>query len=119
MTASAASQPAHSASASVTYVVADILPPSAPSSLTAAADSKRKLIRLSWTAATDNVGVAGYQVFRNGSLAATVAGTAWTDYAYTAGAMYTYTAVAYDAAGNLSAPSSGVTITLGNGGRRK
>jgi hypothetical protein len=112
-------QPVHSASASATYAVADILPPSVPSGLTAAVDSKRKLVRLSWTPATDNVGITGYRVFRNGSLAAAVAGTAWTDYVWTAGASYTYTVVAYDSAGNVSGASNSATVTISAGGRKK
>ena len=44
----------------------DITPPTAPTGLTATGVSTTQ-INLSWTASTDNVGVTGYRVFRNGT----------------------------------------------------
>ncbi|MEO3856951.1 discoidin domain-containing protein [Acrocarpospora sp. B8E8] len=67
-------------------------------------------IRLTWTASTDNVGVTGYDVYRNGAVAASVAGNVLT---YTdnqpATATVTYHVRAKDAAGNLSGESNSVT----------
>jgi hypothetical protein len=94
----------------------DGIAPSAPSALTASVNQKRKQIALSWKAASDNVGVAGYRVWRNGTLAATTTTTGWTDQAWSAGATYTYSVSAYDAAGNMSAPGSTATVTLPGGG---
>src|SRR3989344_1612237 len=48
----------------------DILPPSAPTGLTATAVSSSQ-INLSWNASTDNVGVAGYRIYRGGTQIAT------------------------------------------------
>ncbi|MFG1818647.1 discoidin domain-containing protein [Kribbella sp. NPDC049174] len=67
-------------------------------------------IRLTWTAATDNVGVTGYDVYSNGQLRTTLAGNVLT---YTdnqpASASVSYFVRAKDAAGNQSANSNTVT----------
>jgi len=65
-------------SASVTVTVnnssTDITPPTVPTGLTAGAASSSQ-ISLSWNASTDNIGVTGYQIFRNGIKLATSAST--------------------------------------------
>jgi cellulose 1,4-beta-cellobiosidase len=71
---------------------------------------------LSWSASTDNVGVAGYRVYRNGVQVGTASGTTFTDTGLSAATQYTYTVAAYDAAGNVSAQSSGITATTSAGG---
>ena len=68
------------------------------------------LVSLSWNAVTDNVGVAGYRVYRNGALAATVVQPTWGDKGLANGALYTYSLVAFDASGNQSAPSTPLTV---------
>jgi hypothetical protein len=88
---------------------ADTTPPSAPSSLVATTAADR--VGLSWTAATDDVGVAGYRLFRDGSLVKATTDTSWTDTAVTAGVTYSYRVEAYDAAGN-SASSALVSATV-------
>jgi hypothetical protein len=87
----------------------DNTPPSAPSSLVATTAADR--VGLSWTAATDDVGVAGYRVFRDGSLVKTTTATSFTDTAVTPGVTYSYRVDAYDAAGN-SASSALVSATV-------
>ena len=72
---------------------------------------KTLIAKLSWAGSTDNVGVAKYGVYRDGSLLAWVAGTAYSDTSTTLGGIYTYTVVAIDAAGNTSAASASVTLT--------
>ena len=67
-------------------------------------------VSLTWTASTDNVGVAGYHVYRSidgtqGPIVATVTGTAWVDSTVTQGVRYTYAVAAFDAAGNVSSRS--------------
>jgi chitodextrinase len=85
--------------------------PTQPTSLTATAlDASR--ISLSWGASADNVGVAGYRVFRNGTLAATVTSTSWTDSGLSASTTYGYQVVAFDAAGNTSTAASASATTL-------
>jgi hypothetical protein len=84
----------------------DTNPPTVPTGLTATATSAFS-VQLGWTASTDDVGVAGYDLFRNGSLLASVAGdvTSYTDAGVQAGQTYAYTVRARDASGNVSAPS--------------
>jgi hypothetical protein len=114
-------EPMHTSSASATFAVtpaADTTAPTAPSSLAATPNQKLKQIRLSWSAASDNVGVAGYRVWRDGAIVASPTGTGWSDSAVTAGQTYTYAVEAYDAAGNRSALSNSVTGALSGGKRR-
>jgi chitodextrinase len=80
---------------------------------------KSKQVTVSWTAASDNVQVTGYRVWRNGTMVALSASTRWTDPSTSSGVTYTYYVEAYDAAGNVSAPSSSVVVTPGAGGGRK
>jgi hypothetical protein len=63
-------------------------------------------INLSWAASTDNVGVAGYRVYRNGTLIATTTGTTYQNTGLAANTNYSYRVSAYDAANNESAQSS-------------
>ena len=80
----------------------DTTPPSVPTGLTATAASSSQ-INLSWTASTDNVGVAGYGVYRNSVwISSVTSGTTFQDTGRTASTMYTYNVTAYDAAGNVS-----------------
>jgi chitodextrinase len=84
---------------------ADTTPPSAPTGLAVSSPTQTS-ITLSWTASTDNVGVAGYGRYRNGSLASSGAGTSYTFGGLTCGTSYTLAVDAYDAAGNRSAATS-------------
>jgi hypothetical protein len=101
----------HSVSANATSTVqpqpADTQAPSAPTSLIASL--KRAQVSLSWKAATDNVGVTGYDVWRNGTRVASTAATTWSE--SPAAGTYMYTVIAYDAAGNRSAASNSVSVT--------
>jgi chitodextrinase len=83
----------------------DVLTPSSPDtqSPTApdlSAQSKSSSIVLNWSASTDNVGVAGYYVQRDGVTIATVNSTSYTDADIVVGSTYNYRVVAFDAAGN-------------------
>lgn len=86
----------------------DTTPPTVPGNLSATVISPSE-IDLSWSASTDNVGVTGYQVFRNNAQIGTAAGTGFSDRAVAPGVPYTYTVDAFDSAGNVSAQSSPVT----------
>ena len=88
----------------------DTVPPSAPTGLTATATSASS-VNLSWTASTDNVGVAGYNILRNGIKVGTSTTTSYTDNGLASNTTYTYTVTAYDAAGNASRASSSATVT--------
>ena len=98
----------HNGAGSATYVV-DGAPPTAPTNLKASV--KPKSITLTWSASSDNVGVTGYQVYRNGALLTTVTGLSYKDNTVTRGTVYTYHVKARDAAGNVSGPSNSVTVT--------
>jgi len=100
----------HSASGSGSDAVqADTQAPSVPAGL-AASVSKRSNVSLTWQAATDNVGVAGYEVWRNGARVATTAARNYVD--VLAAGTYSYYVVAYDAAGNRSGPGNTVSLTI-------
>jgi beta-lactamase superfamily II metal-dependent hydrolase/chitodextrinase len=89
---------------------ADTAAPSTPTGLTATAASSSQ-INLAWTASTDNVAVAGYRVYRGGTQVASVSATSYSDTGLTASTTYSYTVVAYDAAGNTSAASGAASAT--------
>jgi hypothetical protein len=91
---------------------ADTQPPSVPAGLTANAASATQ-VDLSWQASTDDVGVAGYTIYRNAALLTTVSGTtlAYSDATVSPATSYSYTVDAFDAAGNHSAQSSPAAVT--------
>ena len=104
----------NSASVSVTTAIAaDTTPPSTPSGLTAAAAGSTGA-NLSWSASTDNVGVTGYIVRRNGVQVATPATTSFADTGLSAATTYSYTVAARDAAGNISPNSATASVTTGS-----
>lgn len=89
----------------------DTTPPTAPGNLTATATGPGQ-VNLSWTASTDNVGVTGYTVYRNGTqIGSTGTATTFSDITAQPATTYTYTVVAFDAAGNVSQPSNTATVT--------
>src|SRR5205085_7231786 len=91
----------------------DTVAPSVPTGLSARA-AGASAITLSWTAATDTVGVAGYQVFRDGGttpIGTVTTGTTFADTGLATGSTHTYTVVAFDAAGNQSPPSATASAT--------
>lgn len=102
--------PASNTASVTTTALTDTTPPSTPTNLTATTVSPNQ-INLSWTAATDNVGVTGYDVYRNNVKLATVATTSFGNTGLTASTSYTYHVVARDAAGNLSPNSNTATAT--------
>ncbi len=90
---------------------ADTTPPSAPASLTGTATGSSS-INLSWTAATDNVGVTGYRFERCQGAScttftqiATPTGTSFAHTGLSPSTTYRYRVRASDAAGNLGAYS--------------
>lgn len=92
----------------------DTQAPSTPTNLLLSADDGYTT-HISWDASTDNIGVAGYQVFRDGALLGTVLGastTAYSDQTVVPGNTYDYTVKAFDDADNESADSTEPSITL-------
>jgi cellulose 1,4-beta-cellobiosidase len=94
----------------ITSAPADTTPPTVPTGLSASGITATGAT-ISWTASTDNVGVTGYKVFRNGTQVGTPASTSFTDSGLTAATTYSYTVSAFDAAGNNSALSSALPVT--------
>ena len=94
-------------------VVSDTTPPAAPGNLTAAPSGAN--VSLGWNMATDDVGVAGYRVYRDGALIATLLGADRTSYGDPSRppGSYVYTVQAFDAAGNSSAASNTATANVG------
>ena len=69
----------------------------------------------SWDPSTDDIGVTGYRIYRNGTEIGTSAINEYTDTGLIPDTSYVYTVKAFDAAGNLSLPSSTLTVrTLKN-----
>lgn len=99
---------------SVTEQGPDTTPPSGVGTVTATAGSATS-VKVDWSAATDNVGVSGYVVSRNGSVLTTVpasaAATAFTDTAASGNTTYSYTVHAVDAAGNAGPESDPASVT--------
>ncbi|HTS28946.1 MAG TPA: Ig-like domain-containing protein, partial [Bryobacteraceae bacterium] len=86
-------------------------PPSIPQNVTAAAVSSSQ-INVSWSASSaGSAPLAGYHVYRNGSLAGTVTTTSFSDTGLAPSTTYSYTVTAYDSSGNPSAPSSPASAT--------
>jgi hypothetical protein len=104
----------------VLQAVVDNDPPTAPANLAASAASWDK-IDLDWDAATDNIGVAGYYVYRDGAQVADVTGLSYRDTGLLQQTTYSYYVEAYDAAGNVSAASNTASATTkkkkGGGGK--
>ncbi|MEV0809078.1 DNRLRE domain-containing protein [Micromonospora sp. NPDC050200] len=94
----------------VTVTTADSSPPTVPTNLQASATEPNQ-VELSWGPATDDVAVAGYTVYRNGTALGTTAGTTFADTTALSETSYTYTVSAFDAAGNSSGPSAPAPAT--------
>jgi chitodextrinase len=90
----------------------DTQPPTVPTGLRATGETSNS-VGLSWTASTDNVGVAGYYVYEvNGSGSTQLGSTTATSFTATGlnpSTSYTFSVSAYDAAGNVSAASASIT----------
>ena len=101
-----------------TYIgSSDTQAPTAPANLGVTGVTSNS-ISLNWTASSDNVGVTGYRIYRNGGEVGTSASTSYTDSGLAASTTNSYTVKAFDAAGNLSAASAAVigATSSGSGG---
>jgi len=91
-----------------TQPVADTAAPTWPSGTQLTVTVTKAKATLSWVAASDNVAVAGYRVYRGATLVATTTSRTWSDARQRT--VSTYTVVAYDAAGNTSAATNSVSV---------
>ncbi|PYV87771.1 MAG: hypothetical protein DMG05_16900 [Acidobacteria bacterium] len=85
----------------------DSTAPTAPTNLGVNVVSSSQ-IDLSWSASTDNVGVAGYVIYRNGVQIKTATQTDYSDTNLSSATSYSYSVSSYDAAGNISSQSTSV-----------
>jgi fibronectin type 3 domain-containing protein len=89
----------------------DTIAPTSPTNLTGVSPTTTTTT-LTWNAATDNVGVAGYLVFRNGVQIAATAELYYQDSGLTTAITYSYAVVAFDLAGNTSHAETVEVTTL-------
>ena len=88
----------------------DTIAPSTPGNLTTAVVSSTQ-INLSWSASTDNVGVTGYEVYRNNAKVTTVTSTSYSNTGLSGSTTYTFYVKAVDAASNVSSASNTISAT--------
>jgi len=93
---------------------ADTTPPSTPTGVTAT-NVTASSITLSWQASTDNIGVLGYKIFRDGALADTTTSTTLAQTGLAANTTYVFNVAAVDAAGNVSGVSPSYSVTTAGG----
>lgn len=108
----AGNQSANSSTINVTTALPDIIPPSAPTNLQSSIITQTGFT-LNWAAASDNVGVTGYDIYKDGVKinAALVTSTTYNVTGLTTASTYAMTVKAKDAAGNESAGSSALPVT--------
>ena len=87
--------------------------PAAPANL-ASSGTTQTSTSLSWDASTDNVGVTGYDIYKNGSFLSTVSSTSYTVNGLSASTTYSFYVKAKDEAGNISAKSNTISVTTSN-----
>lgn len=119
---STSSQPSSSRSSSSSNSSADNIAPSAPASVFQISTSINK-VDIGWSAATDNVKVTKYQVYRDNVLIGSTAASTlqFSDPTVTPDKQYNYTVKAGDDAGNWSTGKSAMITTpsvLANGDAR-
>jgi len=89
--------------------VPDTTAPTAPT--LSATGTTTTTTNLSWSGATDNVAVTGYDVYKNGVFTASTASSTYAVTGLTAATAYTFYVIAKDAAGNVSVVSNTVNVT--------
>ncbi|EGO6308704.1 lytic polysaccharide monooxygenase [Listeria monocytogenes] len=83
--------------------------PTEPTNLAATTTAKK--VSLTWTTSTDNVGIKGYEILRDGVVIGESQTASYEDTTVNASTAYTYTVRAKDFAGNKSTLSSGLSVT--------
>jgi chitodextrinase len=88
----------------------DTTPPAAPTNVLASGTTSSS-VTLNWAAATDNVGVTGYEIYRNGTKIGDSPNTTFTATGLSANTTYSFTVIAADAGANKSTPSTAISVT--------
>jgi chitodextrinase len=91
-------------------VSSDVTPPTVPTDLVVTPVSSKQ-IDLSWTTSTDDVGVIGYRIYREGNQIGISATNSYSDTGLIGDTTYTYSVSAFDAAMNVSSQSAQVSAT--------
>ena len=107
----AGNRSSNTASVAVTIVGPDTTKPSVPTALAATVQPDSSVV-LTWNASTDNVGVTGYEVLRNGTVIATTATPGATLTGQPVNANNYYQVRAFDAAGNRSNNTASVLVVI-------
>lgn len=113
--ASQANQNAAYTSAGMSYYSSNVIPPdktppAVPTGLTGGSGNPTTAY-LTWNAAADNVGVAGYYVLRDGVIVGTTGQSSFQDSGLAEAQTYSYTVQAFDLGGNVSPSSQAVSVT--------
>ncbi len=87
----------------------DTTKPTVPSGLSTTSATANS-ISIKWNTSSDNVGVKGYNVFRDGTKIGTTSSTSYTNAGLASNTTYSYSVSAYDAAGNTSAKSAALNV---------
>lgn len=99
----------NNANITVTAGTPDTIAPTAPT--LSASGTTQTATALSWSGATDNINVTGYDVYKDGNLLASTSSTSYTVNSLNASSTYSFTVKAKDAAGNISPASNTVSVT--------
>lgn len=91
----------------------DQVAPTAPT--LAASGTTSTSTNLSWSGATDNVGVTGYDVYQGSAMIGSTSSTSYTVTGLTPSTTYSFNVRAKDAAGNASSSSNTVSVTTSAG----
>ena len=99
--------PANTATSAGVTVTVDNSAPTTPGNFHSTSNTTNS-ISLAWSASSDNIGVSGYRLQRNGNTVTTTAGStlSYTDTSLAPGTTYSYTLVALDAVGNTSSAAT-------------
>ncbi|HEX2945552.1 MAG TPA: fibronectin type III domain-containing protein [Clostridia bacterium] len=89
------------------FTDSDTQPPTIPGSLSVSARDNTS-VTVSWSPSTDNTGLKGYVVYKNGGRVASTTGTGYTVKRLLPGTTYTFFVKAYDKTGNYSDQSCSV-----------
>jgi chitodextrinase len=95
---------------SASFKTLDTTAPSVPEGLRLVSATSTT-VNLAWNSASDNVGVTGYRVYRNGTLIGSPTTTTYPDNTTSGTTQYVYRVSARDAANNESAQSAALNVT--------
>lgn len=104
----AAGNVSESSTALCAATISDTQPPSVPGALSVTSVDYTSVV-LSWKPSTDNNDIKGYDIYCDGSKAASTPGTYYVCKGLAPGKTYSFSVKAYDIAGNCSMLSSNIT----------